>query len=951
MVLWISIANAQILTSIPVYPTEKDSLVITYNAAMGNQGLKGFTGDVYAHTGLITSKSNSPSDWKYVKAGWSVNLAECKMLRVGTDLYRITIPTIRQYYKAYDTSEMIIKLAFVFRSPDGSREGKDTGNQDIFLDIYPSDGISISLVAPQVNQPLDDPRYTPIFLGPHDSLTVIAKSLPAGTGLQSFRLWIRDSLVLNQSEDSLNYCVIADDIGPGLHEVRLKTVDTLNRSDSLRFFMMINPDRGMAVRDTAFPAGISYPDGESAHLCLYAPGKSLVYVIGDFNQWIPDTAFLMHRDSAWFWLTISGLTSGKEYAFQYLIDGTLRVAEPYTQKVLDPWNDGSVSAQIYPGLIAYPEGKTTHITSVLQPGLTGYPFQYRDAFQKPEKSQLIIYELLVRDFLADHTFARIIDTLNYLKNLGINAVELMPVNEFEGNSSWGYNPSFYFAPDKYYGPADDLKRLIDECHKLGMVVIMDMVLNHAYGQCSLVRLYQDGSGSVTADNPWFNIKAPHEFSWGYDFNHESKATQAWVDRVLEFWVDQYQIDGYRLDFTKGFTNKSGSGWSYDQTRVDILKRLADRLWSVDPSVYLILEHWADNPEEKALSDYGFLLWGHANQSGAENGYYEAAMGYHQQNKSDIAYGFYKTRGWNNPHLVTYMESHDEQRVMVKVLQWGNGAGDYSTKDPATALERMKACAAFFLTLPGPKMIWQFGELGYDVDIDYNGRTGEKPIRWNYYQDPNRRRLYGTYQALLRLRHQNEVFSSSETQAVFSTAGAVKWIRLSHPSMEAVILGNFDVTARSVHSVFPSLGPWYDFFSGDTLQLDQLTDSIRLVPGEFHVYTSWPQFRPDSGLITSLNEDQGAAEKSSLWLTHHPNPIRLSTRIEFELPEAGRATLRVYNIMGQQVAELIDGTMQAGIHRLDWRGTDDRERMLPSGIYFLTLSVSGIQLNRKILLVR
>ena len=99
--------------------------------------------------------------------------------------------------------------------------------------------------------------------------------------------------------------------------------------------------------------------------------------------------------------------------------------------------------------------------------------------------------MLLRDFLAAHDWNTLTDTLDYFTELGINAIELMPVSEFEGNESWGYNPSFYFAADKYYGPASDLKVFIDSCHGQGIAVILDMVLNHSYGQSPLVQLYFD----------------------------------------------------------------------------------------------------------------------------------------------------------------------------------------------------------------------------------------------------------------------------------------------------------------------------------------------------------------------------------------------------------------------------------------------------------------------------
>jgi len=131
----------------------------------------------------------------------------------------------------------------------------------------------------------------------------------------------------------------------------------------------------------------------------------------------------------------------------------------------------------------------------------------------------------------------------------------MPVCEFEGNLSWGYNPSFYFAPDKYYGPKNDMKVFIDSCHNRGIAVIMDIVLNHCFGQSPLVQLYLDHYGTdeiyIKSPNPWFNTSSPNTlYKWGADFNHESISTQKLVDRINSYWLTDYNIDGFRFDFSK-----------------------------------------------------------------------------------------------------------------------------------------------------------------------------------------------------------------------------------------------------------------------------------------------------------------------------------------------------------------------------------------------------------------
>ena len=117
------------------------------------------------------------------------------------------------------------------------------------------------------------------------------------------------------------------------------------------------------------------------------------------------------------------------------------------------------------------------------------------------------------------------------------------------------------------------------------------------------------------------------------------------------------------------------------------------------------------------------------------------MGYHDSGKSNFSWISYLNRGWTVPANVSYMESHDEERLMFKNISFGNSSGGYNVQTESTALDRQELAGAFYFTVPGPKMIWQFGELGYDISIDQNGRTGNKPILWNYFNEPNRKAVY------------------------------------------------------------------------------------------------------------------------------------------------------------------------------------------------------------------
>ena len=572
-------------------------------------------------------------------------------------------------------------------------------------------------------------------------------------------------------------------------------------------------------------------NGTSAIVTLYAPGKKSVSLIGEFNDWSAATAPMKNTtDGNYWWVQIDNLNPNTEYAYQFYVDGTLKVADPYCEKILDPDNDKYIAAATYPSLKAYPMGKTSGIVSTMQANQPIYTWK-NASFTRPDKNNLVIYELLVRDFTTDHSYASTLAKLDYLTGLGINAIELMPVNEFEGNLSWGYNPSFYFAPDKYYGTKTALQNFIDECHGRGIAVIMDMVLNHSFGQSPMVQLYFDGSKPTTS-SPWFNVDAKHPFNVGYDFNHESLATKKFSKDVMKFWMQQYKIDGFRFDLSKGFTQKASTDDSqfrlYDASRIAIWKDYNGYIKSIDPNVYVILEHFAEESEEKVMADDGMMLWNNMNYN-----MNEATMGW--LDNSNFQWGFYANHGFTkSENLVGYGESHDEERLNFKNITYGNASGSYVIKgNLATSLKREELAAAFLFSIPGPKMVWQFGELGYDINIDFNGRTGEKPIKWDYYTDPNRRALYDAYAKFIRLKKNNSIFNSSSS--TYNLAGGIKYIKLTEGSNTVVVVGNFDVVSQKANIDFGSSGAWVDAV-GNSINLSTNIYAQTLAPGEYHIFS-------------------------------------------------------------------------------------------------------------------
>lgn len=590
--------------------------------------------------------------------------------------------------------------------------------------------------------------------------------------------------------------------------------------------------------------GVTILSPDSLAFVLFAPGKETVSLIGDFNNWTVSNDYKMKKDGDRFWIKIGGLTKGKEYICQYLIDDEIKIADPYANKISDPWNDKNISSTIYPNLISYPTGKTNEIAMVVNTASEKYSWNISN-FKSPNQESLVIYEVLIRDFTEKRSIKGVQEKLDYIKNLGVNAIELMPFNEFEGNDSWGYNPSFYFATDKAYGTANDYKAFIDACHAKGIAVIMDMVLNHSYGQSPMVRMYQDASGNPTAENPWYNQKsnfANPDAQWGYDFNHDSPHTRALVDSICSYWMKKFKIDGFRFDFTKGFSNtqysKDGNdswGSPYDAARISNLKRMYNEIKKRNSEAIVIFEHLSDNEEEKELAEHGIMLWGNLNSN-----FNEATMGWGDQvggygPKGDVSWGSYKERGWSKPNLVAYMESHDEERIMFKNNSYGKEEGTYNVKNLGTGLERTEAAAVILMAIPGPKMIWQFGELGYDFSIDYNGRTGMKPIHWDYYDITERKALYDVYAVMNKLRTSNSIFSTDDYN--IDLKNQFKQILLKSNSDNICVIANFDVVPVSATVKFGKTGKWLEYFTKEEINIATSEQVIELKPGEYRLYMS------------------------------------------------------------------------------------------------------------------
>jgi len=860
---------AQLVTTNPQFVTQNNGITeIIFDAASseGNLGLKGYTGDVYAHVGVITSLSTSSSDWKYVVTPWpsTTNLAlanttKNKLTSLGNDKWKLTIaPTIRNYF-GVPTTETIKRIALVFRSADGTKQGKTVSGGDIFVDLVQA-GLNIAFTNPTSSQSVTVGTVMNIQVG--SSIAANLNLFVNGTSVKTAIATTALSYTYTFAS-TLDYTLIAEASLSGV--IVRDTVQICVPAD------VTNESRPSGLKD-----GINYINDSTVTLVMYSPGKTNIFVIGEFNNWTQQNAYQMKRDGDYWWYTLSGLTPGKIYGYQYLIDGTLKVSDAYTELVLDPWNDKWINQynNIFPNLKPYPTGKTDGIVATLQTAKSTYNWEITN-FTPPALENMVIYELLLRDFTPEKSLESAMNKLDYLKNLGITAVELMPIQEFDGNNSWGYNPNHYFAPDKAYGTPEMYKKFIDECHKRGMAVILDMVFNQASGLCPFAMLYWDAVNNRPAvNNPWMNPIAPHQYSVYNDFNHSFTGTKEYFKRVLQYWITEYKVDGYRMDLTKGFTQNSGTESTYDQSRIDNLSTYYDAVKAVKSDAMFILEHFCTGSEETVLANKGMYLWRNVN-----NSYSQSAMGY--QSNSDFSGMDATPRRW-----VGYAESHDEERNFYKAKTYGVAT---IIADSVARINRVPLNIAFTTLIPGPKMIYEFGEMGYDYSINSNGgRTNEKSPAWGWLNLPLRKAATDASAKIMTLR---KLYPTAFTQGNFTlNIGYSDWsagrrIALTHSDLNMVVLGNFDPTVTiTALPNFQNSGTWYNLLTGEELSVSNTHMTISMQPGALLIYTDRKVNLP-SGLNKTVFQSD-----CNLYPTVTRGKVYISTSSTLK-------NVRIYNLQG------------------------------------------------------
>ena len=798
-------AGAQIVTTSPS-PLQESSknVVLTFNAAspLCNGGLKNLASsfDVYAHIGVITNRSIDGSDWKYTVCPWpssgndqAANTDKNRLTYVSANTYTLNIGSLREYFGMTDPSEYIEKIAVVFRNADGTKECKTKSGGDIFVDVL-FDGFAIELDSDHPNRILSG--TTTINFTVESTKTCNMSLSVNGKEFANVSNSTRLTAPYTFSETG-TYTVTATSVYEGV---------TYN--ESLEFSYPAPSLRKDYPGGIPKQGAVKNSDG-TVTFCLAAPGKSSAMIVGSWNDYaLLDSNLMNYQDyqgNRYFWITVGGLANDVYYSYYYVVDDTYKVADPYAHLVLDCYSDRTLRNSVWLNRPKYPYDKFSDIMLAVYRGdMDDYEFS---EFTIPDHDNLVIYELLLRDFTGYNGLANGWGTLKaakekipYIKSMGFNAIELMPIMEFNGNNSWGYNTNFYMAPDKAYGSPTDYKDFIEACHKEGIAVILDIVFNQSDGLHPWYQMYPIDS------NPFYNKTAPHAYSVLNDWNQDNALVQQqWTD-ALKFWMEVYNVDGFRFDLVKGLGDNgsySSGTEAYNQSRIDRMKRLHSVIKSVKPNGIHINENLAGAAEEKAMGEDGQINWANINDASCQ-----FAMGW--DTGGNNLQRFLSTSDGGRPwgSTVSYAESHDEQRMGFKCESYGNG--DVPT-DELTRYRRLGTLAAQMLLTPGPKMVWQFGELGDSQDAknkDGGNNTDPKIVDWRWLDDPYKHYLMETYSALINLRMDNPELvakgASFSTQSLALKFDRQRWMILKSGNKEVVAFINPSLTQEMTVSVTSSI---------------------------------------------------------------------------------------------------------------------------------------------------
>ncbi len=525
---------------------------------------------------------------------------------------------------------------------------------------------------------------------------------------------------------------------------------------------------------------------------LFAPHIERAELVG---SWLKEPVE-MTRDDTGTWRTSSELPDGR-HCYKFRLPSLSPFNQGKTVEITDPFARLIDEQNHDAGVIVIQGGHDA---------TTAFDWHHDDK-PLPQDDELVLYELHVGEFGykgdKQGSFSTVIERLDYLRDLGVNALELMPVSAFPMDQSWGYNVRHACAVENSYGTPQDLKRLIDECHARGMRVILDIVFNHTESESPLTQVdfYY-----------WFRDSRPDEQSFGPKFDYERVDDTQEIDgqkvmparkhglEVAAYWVQEYHIDGYRLDATAVLNN-------FDFVRA--VRSQSEALSGGKP-FYVVAEQIPEDPSIAGPDAPADGAWHQRFENAVIN--VLTSDGDHGGELLEALQPL--NHGYVSPaRVVNYVESHDEFTMMQKLAE-AHIMGD-------EAFRKAKLAATLLFTAVGNPMLYQGQEFG-----GYRVRDLEiRPLQWELLDADFGLHLKEHYAWLAQTRHASPALKGEQFEVVHNSDKLIAY-RRGFGEAEVIVVANLVDQERSLSINFPDaawkeLGFNYEIDSGN----GQLTDTF------------------------------------------------------------------------------------------------------------------------------
>jgi 1,4-alpha-glucan branching enzyme len=474
---------------------------------------------------------------------------------------------------------------------------------------------------------------------------------------------------------------------------------------------------------------------DGVRFSLFAPRVKQVAIQGSWNDF--ESVPMSQSDIGVWWISFP-LNDGE---YRYRFEVTRNEGRPKKVLVADPTAMQFDGGEFNCSVIRVVNGQPVYFL---------HEWQYDDV-DLPENEQLIIYEMHIGDFRGGRgddipkpgTFERVIEKLDYLAELGINALELMPVTQAKPDDNWGYSQHSLFAVDYTLGRPDELALLIDECHKRGIRVIHDGVYNHLHDDAPLPQIDYAY---------WFYEENPDEpdlhFGPKFDYEYRDEALDLYPARehalaAIHRWIGTFHMDGIRFDSTRALRDFQVIGWFNEEAHNRIgfkpFFTIAEHL-PQDPGIT-----GPEGPVDAAWHD-NFYRQLNCTVLGVPHDEHEPF------NTTELLRVMNaKKDGYaSNYNTIHYLNNHDQERTMHLLNHKALVMGE-------AALRRNKLGATLLLTAPGIPMLWMGEEFGQASQRGEH--TEEQPLDWTLLNDDLNRDLWLHYQKMIALRKHNPALYS------------------------------------------------------------------------------------------------------------------------------------------------------------------------------------------------